>query len=179
MNPTSTTQYVTRGGIGVRQRATSVLAVDAIEGLIDRLDRSRGVLLSSSYEYPGRYTRWDLGFADPMLVVTAKGRRVSIHAPGRRGAVLLDPILSAVREDPAVASITRSADTVEIEVHEPSEWVPEEQRSRQPSVFSTKIHTLACMAHSDTTSHTNLNPFRFGPRGQMSSVIWCCTCPTN
>jgi anthranilate synthase len=155
MNPTSTTQYVTRGGISVRQRATSVLAVDAIEGLIDRLDRSRGVLLSSSYEYPGRYTRWDLGFADPMLVVTAKGRRVSIHAPGRRGAVLLDPILSAVREDPAVASITRSADTVEIEVHEPSEWVPEEQRSRQPSVFSV-IRALIELFRSDEDPHLGL-----------------------
>ena len=37
----------------------------AIEPVIDALDERRGVLLASSYEYPGRYTRWDMGFVDP------------------------------------------------------------------------------------------------------------------
>jgi hypothetical protein len=33
----------------------------AIEHLIDQLDSDKGVLLTSSYEFPGRYARWSLG----------------------------------------------------------------------------------------------------------------------
>ena len=46
----------------------------AIEDLIDELDGRRGVLLQSSYEFPGRYARWSLGFVDPPLEVS--GRKV-------------------------------------------------------------------------------------------------------
>ena len=42
---------------------------NAIEPVIDALDGHRGALLASSYEYPGRYTRWDMGFVDPPLVL--------------------------------------------------------------------------------------------------------------
>ena len=42
--------------------------------LADALDNRRGVLFSSSFEFPGRYTRWDMGFVDPPLVLTARGR---------------------------------------------------------------------------------------------------------
>lgn len=136
MNPTSTTEYTTRGGIGVRCRTTSVTARAAIEGLIDRLDRSRGVLLSSSYEYPGRYTRWDLGFADPMLVVTATDRLVSIEAPAKRGELLLPVIRRVLTEHPHVEHVDAEHNRIDVVVRVAQGRVPEEQRSRQPSVFS-------------------------------------------
>ncbi len=136
MNPTSTTEYITRGGVTVRCRTTSVAAHDAIEGLIDRLDRSRGVLLSSSYEYPGRYTRWDLGFADPMLVVTATDRLVRIEAPSKRGELLLPVIRMALSEHPHVEHLDADHDHIDVAVKVAQGRVPEEQRSRQPSVFS-------------------------------------------
>ena len=34
----------------------------AIDPMLESLNERRGVLLTSSYEYPGRYTRWDIGF---------------------------------------------------------------------------------------------------------------------
>ena len=61
----------------------------------DALDHRRGVLLSSNYDYPGRYTRWDLGFTAPPLELSARGR-----ASGRR------------RERAARARRTRHADSL-------------------------------------------------------------------
>ena len=53
-------------------------------------------VLSSSFEYPGRYTRWDLGFVNPPLAVTARGREMEIEALNPRGVILLPEILRAV-----------------------------------------------------------------------------------
>ena len=57
--------YRTRGGIDVHRTIQEIPIDGANESLIDRLDQHRGVLLTSSYEYPGRYTRWDIGFVNP------------------------------------------------------------------------------------------------------------------
>ena len=149
MNPTSSTEYTTRGGINVRCRTTSVLAHDAIEGLIDRLDRSRGVLLSSSYEYPGRYTRWDLGFADPMLVITATDRLVRIEAAAKRGELLLPAIHRALAAHPHVSHLDVEHDRLDIVVRPAEGRVPEELRSRQSTVFSVVRSLIDLFASPD------------------------------
>ena len=79
--------YKTQGGIQIRTEVTPIDPEAAIEDL-DRLDSARGVLLSSSYEYPGRYTRWDMGFVDPPLVVTSLSDQVQIQALNQRGELL-------------------------------------------------------------------------------------------
>ena len=86
MQPTS---YVTRGGIRITREIRNRDYRPADTALADALDRRRGVLFSSSFEFPGRYTRWDMGFVDPPLVFTARGRRFSIEALNERGRMLL------------------------------------------------------------------------------------------
>ena len=86
---TSTEQYLTRGGITVRRTIESVPVRHAVEPILEGLDQRRGALLTSSYEYPGRYTRWDLGFIDPPVVLTARGRHFRAEALNARGRVLL------------------------------------------------------------------------------------------
>jgi anthranilate synthase len=71
----SAARYITRGGITVHRTTEDIAIAGAIEPVIDALDTRRGVLLTSSYEYPGRYTRWDMGFVDPPLVLTARERQ--------------------------------------------------------------------------------------------------------
>ena len=73
--------YRTRGGIDVHVSIDVVDGASAVQDLMDRLDAARGVLLSSSYEYPGRYTRWDMGFVAPPLVLTSAGASI---LPSRR-----------------------------------------------------------------------------------------------
>lgn len=60
-----------------------------MEAIIDGLDDRHGVVLSSGVDYPGRYTRWDIGFIDPPLVIEGSGYRMRIRALNRRGEVPL------------------------------------------------------------------------------------------
>ena len=81
--------YRTRLGIQVHRTVEEIPVEGAIQPLIKGLDLSRGVLLTSSYEYPGRYTRWDIGFVDPPLSLECRGRNFHISALNERGCFLL------------------------------------------------------------------------------------------
>lgn len=128
--------YETRGGIGVTCSVDAVDGQTSLDALTAELDAQRGVLLASSYEYPGRYTRWDMGFTNPALVLVARGRDVAIEALNERGRVLLAPIARVLTDLPALADFEQSASRLRGRVVEPEGRFPEEERSRQPSVFS-------------------------------------------
>ena len=83
------TTVETPGGIRIHHREHAERYADAALPLQSSLDSRRGVLLTSSFEYPGRYTRWDIGFVDPPLVFTTRGRAFSFDALNARGALLL------------------------------------------------------------------------------------------
>ncbi len=129
-------RYTTRGGVIVNRSAEEVDRTAAVENLIDALDRRRGVLLSSNYDYPGRYTRWDLGFVNPPLALASRGREVTVSALNARGRVLLEPIRAAVEALDAVEESTAAVDSFTAVVRASAVRAPEEERSKQPSVFS-------------------------------------------
>ncbi len=54
---TTFTTYETRGGIRVTRTIEEIPVANAIDPVIHALDARQGMLLASSYEYPGRYTR--------------------------------------------------------------------------------------------------------------------------
>jgi anthranilate synthase len=147
--------YVTRGGIRVHRSVSQVDGAAELEALVAALDRSRGVLLASSYEYPGRYTRWDMGFVDPPLAVVARGREARVEALGPRGRVLLAPIARALEALPAVADLAADVDTVRCRLREPTGRFAEEERSKQPSVFSV-LRALVELFGSGADPHLGL-----------------------
>ncbi|WP_437618470.1 anthranilate synthase component I [Sorangium sp. So ce1151] len=119
------------------RRVVEDLAVDgAIQPIVEALDSHLGVVLASSYEVPGRYTRWDIGFIDPPLVLISRGRDFRFTALNERGRVILPGIDEALRDLDAVVGVERRGDEVVGAVRPPGERVPEELRSRQPSIFS-------------------------------------------
>src|SRR5688572_12378325 len=134
--PLMTTSYTTAGGIAVTRQRQSIDAHAAIDELIDILDTRRGVLLASNYDYPGRYTRWDLGFCDPILEVVSRDRTLEVNALSARGRVLLDPIEKSLSALAEVEHATRRPDGVTVSIKKPERRFAEEERSRQPSVFS-------------------------------------------
>ena len=143
-------RFRTAGGIEVMRRTARVpLEPDPVAALGARLDDRRGVLLASSYEYPGRYTRWDIGFANPPIEIVAWGRAGVVRALNGRGAVLLDPIRAALEGEPHVARIGCRNATVEFTVREPEPGFTEEDRSRQPTVFSALRAITARFAAED------------------------------
>ena len=147
--PTSTEQYVTRGGITVRRTIESVPVRHAVEPILEGLDQRRGALLTSSYEYPGRYTRWDLGFIDPPVVLTARGRRFRAEALNARGRVLLPALGRTLSGLDVVAAIDTRDDVVEGEVQAPAGRFTEEDRTRQSSVFSLLRALVDLFFHED------------------------------
>src|ERR1700733_10435843 len=94
--------YTTEGGITVEREIVARPYSSADTALAEALDRKRGVLFSSSFEFPGRYTRWDMGFVDPPLAFTARGRDFSVEALNPRGEVLIEAIADALRALDAV-----------------------------------------------------------------------------
>jgi len=128
--------YTTRGGIEIQVDVAAIEPEAAIEDLVDRLDSARGVLLSSSYEYPGRYTRWDMGFVDPPLAMSSCGDTVRFEALNARGEVLLVPVRTVLKEL-GFASIVEDDDGhVVCRIERGDLRFEEEERSRQPSSFA-------------------------------------------
>ena len=150
-----TDSYETRGGVRVECSVEAVDGARDLAALTAALDTRRGVLLASSYEYPGRYTRWDMGFVDPPLVLVARGREVEVTALNDRGGVLLAPIAAALEALPATAKLARDASALRCLVREPEGRFAEEERSRQPSVFSV-LRALVDLFGSAADAHLGL-----------------------
>ena len=127
--------YVTPGEIEIRVNTVPIDPVAAIEDLVDRLDSARGALLSSSYEYPGRYTRWDMGFVDPPLAITSRGDTVTAEALNSRGEVLLSPVRGVMEALEHVSIVQEDAVRLTCQIERSAVRFEEEERSRQPSSF--------------------------------------------
>jgi anthranilate synthase len=147
--------YRTGGGIQVTRGTLRVAGDAEIEALTAALDARRGALFASSYEYPGRYTRWDMGFVDPLLVVEARGRAAVVQALGERGRILLPAIASALESLPALAACEVGPDSLRCRLREPQGRFAEEERSKQPSVFSL-LRALVDLFRSDADPHLGL-----------------------
>jgi anthranilate synthase len=94
--------------------------------------------MTSSYEYPGRYTRWTVGFVAPALQIEGRGFDFKITALNDRGLVLLLLIrqhLSKFREEFSIESEIEK-DTIQGSVKQSKKYFAEEDRSKQPSLFS-------------------------------------------
>ncbi len=59
-----TSEFTTAGGLRVMRTTTHFSGGASLDALIERLDRHRGVMLSSGTTVPGRYESFDLGFSD-------------------------------------------------------------------------------------------------------------------
>jgi len=149
------TRYITNGGIRVTRETRNHEYQPADTALAQSLDERRGVLFSSSFEFPGRYTRWDMGFVDPPLVFTARGRRFSIDALNERGRVLLDPVAESLAGLAATRVERVGRDRMSGEIEQSEQRFPEESRSRQPSVFSV-LRALIDLFGSAEDEHLGL-----------------------
>lgn len=129
-------QFQCASGVSVRRSAVPLDYETAIDKLAACLDYSKGVLLASSFEFPGRYTRWDIGFANPPLQLIGKARRLEIKALNTRGEILLPEIYRALQSCQLIEELDGNQDCIILSVATDSEEFTEEFRSRRPSLFS-------------------------------------------
>ncbi|MFC7565788.1 anthranilate synthase component I [Actinomadura namibiensis] len=132
-----TTEFVTAGGLRVTRTAAPVdpeRKSDVLNALVAAVGERRGGVLSSGMEYPGRYSRWHMAYIDPCLEIVATGRTIAARALNGRGRVLLSAVAGAMRGTGEVRA--DEADRFAVFVPPTEEFFPEEERSRQPTVFT-------------------------------------------
>ncbi|MDG9701979.1 anthranilate synthase component I [Streptomyces sp. DH37] len=147
-------EFTTAGGVTVERRRLAA-GGDALEGVAAALDERPGMLLVSDTEYPGRYTRWGIGFADPPLRLTARGRRVSLTALNDRGRPLLGMLGPALRRAAGVARVQGDDTELVAVVEEPAGGRAEESRSRRPSALSV-VRVVREVFHSPADRYLGL-----------------------
>lgn len=145
--------YETTGGIGIT-RATEELpyADSPLNSVLDGIDTHRGAIFASGYEYPGRYSRWDIGFISPPLEIVARGRDFTIRALNERGKQLLQICRLGLEGHEHPASLEVKGDELHGTVKPIPEFFPEEERSKQPTIFSV-LRSLIRQMHSEQDSH--------------------------
>ena len=139
--------FTTKGGIKAIRTSKPIAVAEALTDILEHIDQTKGCIFASDYEYPGRYSRWDIGFIDPPVEMISQGRSFRLEALNERGKIILPMLAPAITENQHVENyqITDQAITGKV-MAMPKEF-PEEQRSKQPSIFSVLralTELLAC-----------------------------------
>ena len=90
-------QYRTPHGITVRRANSMLPFADGCGRYLRELDEYRGLYLSSGYEFPGRYSRWDIVSVRPPLELIGFQREVTFRPFNQRGVAInrmLVPVLA-------------------------------------------------------------------------------------
>lgn len=109
---------------------------NAIQPVIEKLNTQRGALFDSNYEYPGRYTCWDIGFYNPPLAITIRHESIVLQALNERGEVLLRIMAPLLKETENLRLTKEESKLFEVEIIKSKTLFSEEERSKQPSLFS-------------------------------------------
>src|SRR6266851_7301206 len=130
-------QYSTPHGITVTRTKSKANYRKGLCHLLRELDTYRGFYLSSGYEFPGRYSRWDFASTKPPLEILAFDRRVEFRPLNVRGEILAQMFFAALRAHPHWESFGLGPGGVLAGTLKPlPKLFSEEERSKQPSVFS-------------------------------------------
>ena len=171
------TDLLTRGGVRVTRTATP-FDPGELGRIAALVDERRGGVMSSGMEYPGRYSRWHMAYADPCAEIIATGRQVTARALNDRGRVLL-PVLAAAlcqagapgvtggpgspspggsggmgppgeRSRGGLGGIAPPEETqLTVLIPETDEEFTEEERSRRPTVFTALREIAAAFSCAD------------------------------
>lgn len=84
--------FCTTGGVHVSRTECAVDCSTEVDKIVDALDERKGGLWMSTFEYPGRYTRWKTAFVDPPLQFESRDLTGNITALNLRGRVLVEAL---------------------------------------------------------------------------------------
>ncbi|MDT3425376.1 anthranilate synthase [Paenibacillus forsythiae] len=128
--------YLTQGNIKVIRNLKHLDATTANQVILKEIDYKKGALFSSGYEYPGRYSRWDIGFKTPPLELKANGSRFRIAAENIRGNVLLNAIFLKLKQTVDIENLIYAENEILGNIAINKGPLNEDERTKQPSIFS-------------------------------------------
>ena len=123
-------------GIQVTRSTSKTNFRKGLQHLLSDLDRHRGIYLSSGYEYPGRYSRWDIASTCPPLEIVAYDRRVEFRPLNARGVAILRMFHGLLADHPHWQDFGFEGAVLAGRLKPLPALFPEEERSKQPSAFS-------------------------------------------
>ena len=129
-------RYTTPHGITVTRTTSKVPYARGLNKQLKQLDSKRGVYLSSGYEYPERYSRWDVASVTPPIEIVGRGRSLEIGALNERGKILIQLLAKVLENHPDWDTFHIETDRLVGKLKPLSGVFSEEDRSKQPSPFS-------------------------------------------
>ena len=129
-------RYTTPHGIQVTRSASKTNFRKGLHHVLRDLDQHRGIYLSSGYEYPGRYSRWDIASTCPPLEIVSYDRRVEFRPLNARGVEMLRMFHGLLAGHPHWEDFGFEGEMLAGRLKPLPTLFPEEERSKQPSVFS-------------------------------------------
>ncbi|HTW65271.1 MAG TPA: anthranilate synthase component I [Bryobacteraceae bacterium] len=128
--------YKTPSGISITRQTSSIPYHKGLGSLMHKLDRYRGIYLSSGYEYPERYSRWDVASVCPPVEIIAAGREIAFNPLNARGEVLNAMLFRILEHHPHWEQFSLDGAALRGCLKPLPALFPEEERSKQPSAFS-------------------------------------------
>src|SRR5690242_14327318 len=129
-------RYTTPHGIEVTRTVSKANFRKGLKPLLRDLDRHRGIYLSSGYEYPGRYSRWDIASTCPPLEIIAYDRRVEFRPLNARGVKITELFHPVLADHPHWEEFGFEDGHLVGRLKPLPRLFSEEERSKQPSAFS-------------------------------------------
>jgi anthranilate synthase len=164
-------KYRTRGGLAVLRSVEHFTGgASRLDELIDLLDRRRGVVLSSGTTVPGRYDSFDLGFADPPLVLETSGVDFSLVALNARGETLIAYLADVLRE-PCVVITEKTPARLGGHILRGDAPIEEDQRTRRASVMSLVRDLVASFAANDDPLLGMFGAFAYDLVFQIEDIV--------
>ncbi len=142
-------QYSTPNGIRVTRAASIVPFKKGLKPLLRKLDSRRGIYLSSGYEYPERYSRWDIASICPPIEIVARQRDVAIRPLNQRGEVISKLLAPILEKHLHWESFAAGVSGIQGRLKLLPSLFPEEERSKQPSPFSILRSLLEELRHAE------------------------------
>ncbi|MCC5668396.1 anthranilate synthase [Nostoc sp. CHAB 5784] len=150
-----THSYTTTGEIHISRFVIETSIDTAIQDSLSCLDSQRGGLFKSSYEYPGRYKRWGIGFVNPPLELVTRSNSFTITAHNERGMKLLPYLTECLYQHPQLMAINLQNSSITGYVKAAEHLFSEEERSKQLSIFSI-VREILYIFNSPEDEHLGL-----------------------
>lgn len=129
-------QYQTPHGIYVSRTTSRLPFQKGLTSYLRQLDWSRGFYFSSGYEYPGRYSRWDIVAVKPPLELIGFQREVTFRPLNERGVAINGMLYSVLAGHPHWEDFRNDEGTLRGTLKPMAQLFSEEERSKQPSAIS-------------------------------------------
>ena len=134
-------KYQTPGGIRVSRVTSRLPWRTGLGRYLRQLDKYRGIYLSSGYEYPGRYSRWDIVSVCPPLELIGFQREVTFRPLNERGTAINRMLAPVLRDLTYWDDFREEPGALRGRLKPMAKLFAEEERSKQPSIFSV-LRTL-------------------------------------